>query len=178
MDTVTSIIVSRTMPKDRKSAMLPSRHATCTMLRAPRLWLNVRACAVLLQGRPAAWGKVDALREAMEDDRWDWVAWIDCDLYFMDMNRTLDSLLLTHARAAGEASPSIDASVHMLVTEDAQSINTAILLMRRSAWSRRLLARDPEQNVIIPFFAAFHSGSLEIRCSRGRRSLSCLGMGR
>ncbi|CAE7602727.1 DNAH1 [Symbiodinium sp. CCMP2456] len=93
-------------------------------------------------GRPAAWGKVEALREAMEDDRWDWVAWIDCDLYFMDMNRTLDSLLLTHARAAGEAAaPSIDESVHMLVTEDAQSLNTAILLMRRSAWSRRLLAR-------------------------------------
>ncbi|CAE7240315.1 DNAH1, partial [Symbiodinium microadriaticum] len=92
------------------------------------------------KGRPAAWGKVDALREAMEDDRWDWVAWIDCDLYFMDMNRTLDSLLLTHARAAGEAA-SIDESVHMLVTEDAQSLNTAILLMRRSAWSRRLLAR-------------------------------------
>ncbi|CAE7390598.1 Dnah1 [Symbiodinium sp. CCMP2592] len=93
------------------------------------------------KGRPAAWGKVDALREAMDDDRWDWVAWIDCDLYFMDMNRTLDSLLLTHARAAGEAAPSIDDSVHMLVTEDAQSLNTAILLMRRSAWSRKLLAR-------------------------------------
>ncbi|CAE7327961.1 DNAH1, partial [Symbiodinium necroappetens] len=108
--------------------------------RLPRLAASVHGMYAHRHGRPAAWGKVDALREAMEDDRWDWVAWIDCDLYFMDMNRTLDSLLLTHARAAGEAA-SIDESVHMLVTEDAQSLNTAILLMRRSAWSRRLLAR-------------------------------------
>ena len=131
---------------------------------------------VLLQGRPAAWGKVDALREAMEDDRWDWVAWIDCDLYFMDMNRTLDSLLLTHARAAGEAA-SIDESVHMLVTEDAQSLNTAILLMRRSAWSRRLLARDSGQHVIFPFFSACKPGGA-LGCSRCGRCSACLGMGR
>ena len=29
-------------------------------------------------GRPAAWGKVAAMREALEDGRWDWVVWVDC----------------------------------------------------------------------------------------------------
>ena len=87
---------------------------------------------------------MEALREAMGDDRWDWVVWIDCDLYFMDLERTLDSLLLTYARASEEATPlAIDDSVHLLVTEDAQSLNTAIFLMRQSDWSRTLLARDP-----------------------------------
>ena len=99
---------------------------------------------VSLQGRPAAWGKVAAVRDALEDGRWDWVAWIDCDLYFMDLARTLDSLLLTYANGAEDgARPHIDDSTQMLITEDAQSLNTAIFLMRRSNWSLDLLAKAP-----------------------------------
>ena len=83
------------------------------------------------------------MREALEDSRWDWVAWVDCDLYFMDLDKTLDSLLLTYAGNAQEDPFWIDDSVQMLVTEDAQSLNTAIFMLRQSNWSRSLLASVP-----------------------------------
>jgi len=105
----------------------------------------------LSAGRPKAWTKVRALHEALEDGRWEWVVWIDCDIYFMDLETTLDSLLLryasrqveetsTEASAAEEAS-ALDPNVHLLITEDAQCLNTAIFMLRRSTWSLQLLRR-------------------------------------
>jgi len=104
----------------------------------------------LSSGRPKAWTKVRALHEALEGGRHDWVLWADCDIYFMDLQTSLDSLLLRYAsRPEAYSTPSqelqdanvIDPNVQLVITEDAQSLNTAIFLMRNSDWSRRLLRR-------------------------------------
>eukprot|EP00930_Biecheleria_cincta_P069011 TRINITY_DN56808_c0_g1_i1.p1 TRINITY_DN56808_c0_g1~~TRINITY_DN56808_c0_g1_i1.p1 ORF type:complete len:558 (-),score=69.10 TRINITY_DN56808_c0_g1_i1:615-2240(-) len=105
----------------------------------------------LSSGRPKAWTKIRALHEALEDGRWDWVLWADCDIYFMDLETTLDSLLLRYAsqtdRSSAESSMNmakparddLNPRVNLLITEDAQALNTAIFFMRRSTWSLQLL---------------------------------------
>ncbi|CAJ1458533.1 unnamed protein product, partial [Effrenium voratum] len=103
----------------------------------------------LADGRAPAWGKVRAMLAALQDGRWDWVAWVDCDLYFMDLNKTLDSLLLTYAPSPESESESdeTDPEVNLLISEDSQTLNTAIFFLRRGAWSEQLLKRvwqDPD----------------------------------
>eukprot|EP00435_Cladocopium_sp_Y103_P028929 s186_g7.t1 len=81
--------------------------------------------------RPAAWGKVAAMQEALQDGPYNWALWVDCDLFFMDLNKSLDPLL----------PPETGDGVKMVITEDAQTLNTAIFFMRRSEWSLKLLEK-------------------------------------
>lgn len=103
------------------------------------------------EGRPPAWGKLRVVQAALEEGIWDWVLWIDCDLYFMDLDTTIDSLLLRYGSDGNESALAIDPSVHLLLTEDSQMLNTAIFLMRRSAWSLDLLRKvwGPDESPFI-----------------------------
>eukprot|EP00927_Polykrikos_kofoidii_P051675 TRINITY_DN45466_c0_g1_i1.p1 TRINITY_DN45466_c0_g1~~TRINITY_DN45466_c0_g1_i1.p1 ORF type:complete len:451 (+),score=31.73 TRINITY_DN45466_c0_g1_i1:69-1421(+) len=84
-------------------------------------------------GRPPAWGKIRALQEVIEKGTYEWVLWVDCDIYFMDLNATIDAILLRYA--------GMDRGVHLIINEDNQMLNTAVMLMRRSDWSLELLRR-------------------------------------
>eukprot|EP00933_Yihiella_yeosuensis_P014471 TRINITY_DN12974_c0_g2_i2.p1 TRINITY_DN12974_c0_g2~~TRINITY_DN12974_c0_g2_i2.p1 ORF type:complete len:451 (-),score=64.12 TRINITY_DN12974_c0_g2_i2:359-1711(-) len=97
--------------------------------------------ASISAGRPPAWGKIPAIEEALKDGRWDWVLWVDCDLYFMDLNTTLDSLLVRYASKSDGEEVSLDANANLLLTEDSQMLNTAIFFIKRSQWSLDLLRR-------------------------------------
>jgi len=43
--------------------------------------------------RPAAWSKVDAILTTLAQNRHDWVMWMDCDSFFMDVEVGLDTLI-------------------------------------------------------------------------------------
>lgn len=43
--------------------------------------------------RPAAWSKVDAILTALASARHDWVMWMDCDSFFMDVEVSLDKII-------------------------------------------------------------------------------------
>jgi len=120
----------------------------------------------LSRGRPKPWAKFRAMHEALDDGRWDWVLWADCDIYFMDLETTLDSLLLRYASKASQerdgqsststisAENSLDPDVQLVITEDAQSLNTAIFLMKKSPWNLHLLRsawgmRDEAANALL-----------------------------
>lgn len=83
------------------------------------------------ENRPAAWGKILAMQDALQEGNWDWALWVDCDLFFMDLNRSLESILWRYATM----------ETKMLISEDAQTLNTAIFFMRRSEWSVELLKK-------------------------------------
>ncbi len=38
--------------------------------------------------RPPAWAKIRAMQDVMREGRHDWVLWVDCDLWFMNLTTT------------------------------------------------------------------------------------------
>lgn len=88
------------------------------------------------RGRPLAWGKISVMEDAINSGRWDWVLWIDCDIYFMNLSVSVESVLL---RAGSSDYVSLDPGVHLLLTEDGSMLNTAVFAMRSSPWSSELL---------------------------------------
>jgi len=105
------------------------------------------------ESRPPAWGKVKLMHQHVEMGRWDWVMWADCDVYFMNLSVTLDSLLFRYGAARAPAGtfaePRLDPDFHFLVTEDHAMLNTGIFLARSSAWSEAMLRRiwGPQDSV-------------------------------
>lgn len=101
--------------------------------------------------RPPAWGKVKLVQEHLERRTADWVMWADCDVYFMNMSTTLDSLLFRYGSAERPAGGELqlDPDFQFLVTEDHAMLNTGIFLARSAAWSAELMRRvwGPEDSV-------------------------------
>eukprot|EP00927_Polykrikos_kofoidii_P040368 TRINITY_DN34526_c0_g2_i1.p1 TRINITY_DN34526_c0_g2~~TRINITY_DN34526_c0_g2_i1.p1 ORF type:complete len:514 (-),score=77.13 TRINITY_DN34526_c0_g2_i1:257-1798(-) len=98
----------------------------------------------LEESRPVAWGKIKLVYEFVRQRRWDWVMWADCDVYFMNLTVTLDSLLYRYGgeRSLEARQPlELDPNFHFLVTEDHAMLNTGIFLARSSAWSEAMLER-------------------------------------
>jgi len=67
-------------------------------------------------------------------DRFDWLVWVDCDLFFMNPHRTLDSII----KSALAKNP--DAS--FIIAEDGAMLNSGVFMMRNSAWSADFLAQS------------------------------------
>jgi len=115
--------------------------------------------------RHPAWGKIKLMQRYLEqrEDGWDWIMWADCDVYFMNLSISLDSLLFRyggvlptlgggtqlHAQGARtDAQPELDPGFHFLITEDHAMLNTGIFLARSSQWSILLMRRvwGPERS--------------------------------
>ncbi|CAE8588387.1 unnamed protein product [Polarella glacialis] len=93
-------------------------------------------------GRPAAWGKVKLMHQYVAQRQWDWVLWADCDVYFMNLTVTLDSILFRYgARPGADGILELDPKFHFLATEDHAMLNTGIFLTRSSDWSEAMLKR-------------------------------------
>lgn len=74
--------------------------------------------------------KLLAIQETLPD--FDWIFWVDCDLFFMSPGRTVDALI----RSALALNP--DAA--LLLAEDGMMLNSGSFLLRNSDWGRRFLA--------------------------------------
>lgn len=83
-----------------------------------------------------AWNKVLLLmklldeRESSGDVRHDWVLWVDSDALFCQKSRSLQKLL-SHYNAWNAS---------FLFSGDTNAINSGVLLLRNTAWSRMMLA--------------------------------------
>jgi hypothetical protein len=86
---------------------------------------------------PFFW-KILAVRNVILNYRW--VLWMDCDAFFMDPFRTVDSVIASYA---SPESGSIDAppAKDLLITVDTTGLNNGVWLMRNSTWSLELLSR-------------------------------------
>ncbi|CAL1133739.1 unnamed protein product [Cladocopium goreaui] len=75
--------------------------------------------------------KLIAIQRNLED--YDWLFWVDCDLFFMNPAKTVDALI----HAAFTRTP--DAS--LLIAEDGMMLNSGSFLLRNNAWGKDFLAR-------------------------------------
>ncbi|CAE7219897.1 unnamed protein product, partial [Symbiodinium microadriaticum] len=98
--------------------------------------------------KPFFW-KVNAVKNVLEQQnpRFDWVLWIDCDAFFMDPGRTIDSVIHMHAANATAASrlgprqlqetselaqlrqrlqPTMPPEVSLIVATDSSGINNGV----------------------------------------------------
>jgi len=75
--------------------------------------------------------KLIAVQENLAN--YDWLFWVDCDLFFMNPQRTVDALIRTALDRNPEAS--------MIVAEDGMMLNSGAFLLRNNAWSAKFLSK-------------------------------------
>jgi len=120
--------------------------------------------------KPFFW-KVNAVRNVMDGpENYDWVLWADCDAFFMDPERTVDSII--HMYASNQTVPTVSRSspltqgqqqgdtagrseeelqralwppdpppVSLILAVDSTGINNGVWLLRNDAWAREFLDR-------------------------------------
>jgi len=97
------------------------------------------------RSRPPAWGKILLMEQQLRAGEWDWVVWLDCDTFFMNMSVTIESVLFSYAGLAeAGAAPGdmeLDPEVHMIVSEDSAMLNTGIFFVRSTPWVLDLFSR-------------------------------------
>lgn len=107
--------------------------------------------------KPFFW-KVNAVKNVLDTGRYDWVLWMDCDAFFMDPLRTIDSLVAMYAynttASARVSTPRDDAiqllhehlstgdasvDISLIIAVDSTGINNGVWMMRNTAWSHKFL---------------------------------------
>jgi hypothetical protein len=91
------------------------------------------------------------LENPRDGERYDWLLWLDCDAMFVDMERTIDYLLL---RFAGLPDGSgLDPNVHFIISEDGRGLAGGNWMVRNSEWGRRFLRSvlGPDDEAQNPF---------------------------
>jgi hypothetical protein len=102
------------------------------------------------------------MRNVFDDPTVDWAIWMDCDAFFMDPERTLDSVIAMYTtnRTAAVKQTALPKSregvwdevhrrlekyekteVELLVAVDSTGINNGVWMMRNSDWSKQFLSR-------------------------------------
>eukprot|EP00940_MAST-03C_sp_MAST-3C-sp2_P001351 g1351.t1 len=77
--------------------------------------------------RPPAWSKIKAVLKYLKTGTFDWVMWMDCDSFFMDMDAPLERFL--------------DDRFDMILSEDGAMLNTGVFFAKRSEWTIAYLER-------------------------------------
>jgi len=110
--------------------------------------------------KPFFW-KVNAVRNVFDSQEgYDWVLWADCDAFFMDPERTIDSIIhmytsnrtvptVNRAVPGAELSEEMQRALHptdpppvsLILAVDSTGINNGVWLLRNDAWSRDFLDR-------------------------------------
>jgi len=109
---------------------------------------NPKAGMNVLDGvHKAFYWKVNAVQNVLDTGNYDWVLWMDCDAFFMDPSRTIDSVIdmysgnstlpTTGALPDGKR----NADVSLIIALDSTGINNGVWLIRNSEWSHKFLAR-------------------------------------
>mmetsp|Transcript_29674 Transcript_29674/g.69946 ORF Transcript_29674/g.69946 Transcript_29674/m.69946 type:complete len:216 (+) Transcript_29674:3-650(+) len=75
--------------------------------------------------------KLIAIQQNLE--AFDWLFWVDCDLFFMNPKKTVDSLIYAALERTPEAS--------LLIAEDGMMLNSGSFLLRHNDWGKDFLAR-------------------------------------
>ncbi|CEM19427.1 unnamed protein product [Vitrella brassicaformis CCMP3155] len=98
--------------------------------------------------RSGFWWKVAALRRVMKPDaphKHTWVLWLDCDAFFMDPHRTIDSIIATYTQrsppnptpiATHTTNATNATAVELLIADDTTGLNNGVFAMRVGAWGR------------------------------------------
>lgn len=78
------------------------------------------------ESRPMAWSKINLIRKYLS--QYEYVVWIDADSYIMNDNIKLDSIITNYM---GE--------LDMMVAQDWKMINTGVIFIKNTEWSRKFL---------------------------------------
>lgn len=126
-----------------------NREAYCTRHGYGLEWTEQRPAST--RGRHPVWGQLAGPMELLEGNRYDWILSMDCDSLFLDLSRTVESLLY---RFAGRETPwgkiELDPEVHWLISEDGRGLAGGNWIVRNSPGGRQFLrgvygnSDDPE----------------------------------
>lgn len=106
--------------------------------------------------------KVNAVKNILESNRYDWVIWMDCDAFFMDPGRTLDSVIAMYTQNKTVASmlppvtgvepelevqlrhrihPEPPIEVSLIFAVDSTGINNGVWMLQNTPWAHDFLWR-------------------------------------
>eukprot|EP00927_Polykrikos_kofoidii_P038748 TRINITY_DN33174_c0_g1_i1.p1 TRINITY_DN33174_c0_g1~~TRINITY_DN33174_c0_g1_i1.p1 ORF type:complete len:530 (-),score=54.75 TRINITY_DN33174_c0_g1_i1:556-2049(-) len=78
--------------------------------------------------------KLIAIQQNLAD--FDWLFWVDCDLFFMKPEGTVDALIRSALAKNADAS--------LIIAEDGMMLNSGAFIMRGSEWSAEFLAKTAD----------------------------------
>ncbi|CAK9077307.1 unnamed protein product [Durusdinium trenchii] len=108
--------------------------------------------------KPFFW-KVNAVKNVLDTGKYDWALWMDCDAFFMDPGRTIDSVIHMYSANRSIASrlpvgPGVpdqdvasgwhelaEGEASLILAVDSTGINNGVWLLKNSNWSHRFLER-------------------------------------
>eukprot|EP00435_Cladocopium_sp_Y103_P045599 s1919_g13.t1 len=106
--------------------------------------------------KPFFW-KVNAVKNVLDTGNYDWVLWMDCDAFFMDPKRTIDSVIAMYSQNLTVASrlpeelsqdpehaalrAASTGEVSLIFAVDSTGINNGVWLLKNTDWSHRFLER-------------------------------------
>lgn len=106
--------------------------------------------------------KVNAVKNVLDTGKYDWIIWMDCDAFFMDPVRTLDSVIEMHSGNTTPATrlppasadepdsmkalrrrvhPELAVNVSLIIAVDSTGINNGVWILRNTPWSHDFLHR-------------------------------------
>lgn len=98
--------------RNKKTYASKNGYEVMSFNKAPEYLDFVTRSSEMYSPRPAAWSKIDAMLLALTDESrgdFDWVMWMDCDSYFMDMETRLEQVIqiaeARHEKATGIKQP-------------------------------------------------------------------------
>lgn len=111
--------------------------------------------------KPVFW-KVNAVRNVLDGpEKYDWVLWVDCDAFFMEPERTIDSIIHMYAsnvtiptvsrpdlaKSSTRSEEELQRDLHpadpppvsLILAADTAGINNGVWMIRNDAWARQFL---------------------------------------
>lgn len=86
--------------------------------------------------RPTAWGKIKAMLELLNTNKYDWCVWIDDDIYITNPSIPLEKFIQEYGKTA-----------HLIISAQkckpitSTDINTGLFFIKNSEWSKDLLQK-------------------------------------
>jgi len=94
--------------------------------------------------RPPAWSKVKLILKLLKENSYDYIVWIDSDTLLQDFQKRIEDIILKFG-FQGESQAPYD----LLFTRDFHTLNSGVMFIRNTAWSKAFFEKVYSQTEFI-----------------------------
>lgn len=84
--------------------------------------------------RAVQWGKIKAVIDLLETNKYDWVVWLDDDIFITNPTISFDAMIQDHGKDAD-----VIISAHKEKLPEHNDVNTGLFLVKNTPWAKKFL---------------------------------------
>lgn len=92
--------------------------------------------ATLDASRPVQWSKIKAVQELLKTNKYDWVVWVDDDIFITNPDHSFESMISSYGNQSD-----IIISAHKEKLPEFNDVNTGLFFAKNTDWVRSFLQR-------------------------------------